>query len=186
MSERSLWYVFLMHGRVPNHHYPTPTFRTVSESAFSKTRLLDSFSICGHRHIGATHEGLLAEGGNYVGTEQGVIRRLYEEVWNQHNPEAADECCVGVHRDVHLIVEVVDLQARGYRGDPGDGIEALYSPGCNVPITAEEIAALPDELRFELGDALYSAGTLPAPPCGRVWTEDYTYVPESFFSGSGV
>ncbi len=115
-----------------------------------------------------------------------VIRRLYEEVWNQHNPEAADECCVDVHRDVHLIVEVVDLQARGYRGDPGDGIEALYSPGCNVPITAEEIAALPDELRFELGDALYSAGTLPAPPCGRVWTEDYTYVPERFFSGSGV
>ena len=36
-----------------------------------------------------------------------VIRRLYEEVWNQHNPEAADECCVDVHRDVHLIVEVV-------------------------------------------------------------------------------
>ena len=26
-----------------------------------------------------------------------VIRRLYEEVWNQHNPEAADECCVDVH-----------------------------------------------------------------------------------------
>jgi hypothetical protein len=103
-----------------------------------------------------------------------------------HNPEAADECCVDVHRDVHLIVEVVDLQARGYRGDPGDGIEALYSPGCNVPITVEEIAALPDELRFELGDALYSAGTLPAPPCGRVWTEGYTYVLESFFSGSGV
>ena len=46
-----------------------------------------------------------------------VIHRLYEEVWNQHNPEAADECCVDVHRDVHLIVEVVDLQAHGYRGD---------------------------------------------------------------------
>src|SRR5829696_5602202 len=29
-SERSLWYVFLMHGRVSNYHYPTPTFRTVS------------------------------------------------------------------------------------------------------------------------------------------------------------
>ena len=83
-------------------------------------------------------------------------------------------------------MKVVNLQARGYRGDPGDGIEALYSPGCNVPITAEEIAPLPDELRFELGDALYSAGTLPAPPWGRVWTEDYTYVPERFFSGSGV
>ncbi len=109
-----------------------------------------------------------------------LIRRLYEEVWNQHNPEAADECCVDVHRDVHLIVEVVDLQARGYRGDPGDGIEALYSPGCNVPITAEEIAPLPDELRFELrGDALYSPCTLPAAPCGRVWTEYYTYVPEN-------
>jgi len=113
-----------------------------------------------------------------------VIRRLYEEVWNQHNPEAADECCVD-HWDVHLIVEVVDLQARGYRGDPGDGIEALYSPGCNVPITAEEIAPLPDELRFELGDALYSPCTLPAPPCGRVWTKDYTYVPESFSADQG-
>ena len=65
-----------------------------------------------------------------------------------------------------MIVEVVDLQARGYREDPGDGIEALYSPGCNVPSTAEEIAALPDELRFELGDALYSTGTLPSPLCG--------------------
>jgi hypothetical protein len=42
-----------------------------------------------------------------------LIRRLYEEVWNQHNPEAADECCVDVHRDVHLIVEVVDLQDAG-------------------------------------------------------------------------
>ena len=83
-------------------------------------------------------------------------------------------------------MELVNLQARGFRGDPGDRIEALYSPGCNVPITAEEIAALPDELRLELGDALYSAGTLPAPPWGRVWTEDYTYVPERFFSGSGV
>jgi hypothetical protein len=41
-----------------------------------------------------------------------LIRRLYEEVWNQHNPEAADECCVD-HRDVHLIVEVVDLQDAG-------------------------------------------------------------------------
>src|SRR5215218_1278109 len=29
-SERSVWYVFLMHGRVPNCHYPTHTFRTVS------------------------------------------------------------------------------------------------------------------------------------------------------------
>jgi lycopene beta-cyclase len=29
-SERSVGYVFLMHGRVPNYHYPTPTFRTVS------------------------------------------------------------------------------------------------------------------------------------------------------------
>lgn len=61
-----------------------------------------------------------------------------------------------------MIVEVVDLQARGYREDPGDGIEALYSPGCNVPSTAEKIVALPDELRFELGDALYSMGTLPS------------------------
>jgi hypothetical protein len=110
---------------------------------------------------------------------------LYEEVWNQHNPEAADECCVD-HWDVHLIVEVVDLQARGYHGDPGDGIESLYSPGCNVPITAEEIAPLPDELRFELrGDALYSPCTLPAAPCGRVWTEDYTYVPENSLADQG-
>ncbi len=154
-----------MHGRVPNHHYPTPTFRTVSEDAFSETRPLDSFGICGHRHIGATHEGLPAKGGIYVRREQGVIRRLYEEVWNQHNPEAADECCVD-HRDVHLIVEVVDLQARGYRGDPGDGIEALYSPGCNVPIIAEEIAALPDELRFELGEAPLQRGYATGP---AVW-----------------
>ena len=79
---------------------------------FSETRPLDSFGICGHRHIGATHEGLPGEGGIYVRREQGVIRRLYEEDWNQHNPEAADECCVD-HRDVHLIVEVVDLQDAG-------------------------------------------------------------------------
>src|SRR5215217_1979959 len=36
-SERSVGYVFLMHGRVPNYHYPTPTFRTVSEGSFSET-----------------------------------------------------------------------------------------------------------------------------------------------------
>src|SRR5215208_511740 len=29
-SERSVWYVFLMHGRVPNYHYQTSPFRTVS------------------------------------------------------------------------------------------------------------------------------------------------------------
>ena len=29
-SERSVGYVFLMHGRVPNYHYPTPAFRKVS------------------------------------------------------------------------------------------------------------------------------------------------------------
>jgi len=28
-SERSVWYVFLMRGRVSNYHYLTPTFRTV-------------------------------------------------------------------------------------------------------------------------------------------------------------
>ncbi len=41
---------------------------------------------------------------------------------------------------------------------------------------------LPDEPRFESGDALYTARvTLPAPPCGTtVRTEDYTYVPELF------
>jgi len=41
---------------------------------------------------------------------------------------------------------------------------------------------LPDEPRFESGDALYTARvTLPAPPCGTaVRTEDYTCVPERF------
>jgi hypothetical protein len=29
-SERSVWYVFLMGGRVSNYHYLTPTFRTVT------------------------------------------------------------------------------------------------------------------------------------------------------------
>ena len=29
-SERSVGYVFLMHDRVPNYHYPILTFRTVS------------------------------------------------------------------------------------------------------------------------------------------------------------
>src|SRR5215204_4734056 len=35
-SERSVWYIFLMHGRVPNCHYPTPTFRTVSQKLSEK------------------------------------------------------------------------------------------------------------------------------------------------------
>src|SRR5918995_6756511 len=37
-SERSLWYVFLIHGRVSNYHYPTPTFRTVSERLSGKSK----------------------------------------------------------------------------------------------------------------------------------------------------
>ena|SRR5215217_3685830 len=38
-SERSVWYGFLIHGRVSNYHYPTPTFRTVSEGVFSETHI---------------------------------------------------------------------------------------------------------------------------------------------------
>ena len=46
---------------------------------------------------------------------------------------------------------------------------------------------LPDEPRFESGDALYTARvTLPAPPCGTtVRTEDYTCVPERFLEDHG-
>src|SRR5215210_2060606 len=41
---------------------------------------------------GATHEGLPGEEGETMSEEnKNIIRRLYEEVWNQHNPEAADE-----------------------------------------------------------------------------------------------
>ena len=38
-SERSVWYVFLMRGRVLNYHYQTFTFRTVSQPAFSETEV---------------------------------------------------------------------------------------------------------------------------------------------------
>jgi steroid delta-isomerase-like uncharacterized protein len=42
--------------------------------------------------IGATHEWLPREGEETVSEQnKDIIRRLYEEVWNQHNPEAADE-----------------------------------------------------------------------------------------------
>jgi hypothetical protein len=30
VAERSVWYVFLMGGRVPNYHYLTPTFQLFS------------------------------------------------------------------------------------------------------------------------------------------------------------
>jgi hypothetical protein len=51
-SERSVWYVFLMNGRVPNYHYRTPTFRTVSKKLSEKVPeqgLSSAFARAGQR-----------------------------------------------------------------------------------------------------------------------------------------
>src|SRR5215217_2407577 len=64
-SERSVWYVFLMHDRVPNYHYPTPTFRTVSQPPFSETGLEEAtVSFRWHHTNGVVKGGLREEESN--------------------------------------------------------------------------------------------------------------------------